>query len=198
MVRSVKKIDGERARIIEKGIPVIARGGFNATGLDAILKKASIPKGSFYYYFRSKEDFGLAVIDYCAAITDEQLTLALGNETGSPLKQLRAYFDSIIARQAKAQCRSGCLIGNLGQELAGQNEKYRQRLEEAFTRWEAHFVRCLAQAREKGEFKSAIPVNQLANSLLTSWEGAMLRAKVERSTGPLENFIQFFFEQVLR
>ena len=52
----------KRDDLIRVGRDLIVRQGFNATGLSDILTTAGVPKGSFYYYFESKEDFGLAII----------------------------------------------------------------------------------------------------------------------------------------
>jgi TetR/AcrR family transcriptional regulator, transcriptional repressor for nem operon len=53
-----------RDDIIRVGLEILGEKGFNSCGIDAVLKTAKIPKGSFYYYFPSKEEFGLAVLDY--------------------------------------------------------------------------------------------------------------------------------------
>jgi len=50
-----------RKRIIETGAAIIHRKGFNHTGIQEILNAAKVPKGSFYNYFKSKEDFGLQI-----------------------------------------------------------------------------------------------------------------------------------------
>ena len=55
-----------RDDIIRVGLEILGEKGFNSCGIDAVLKSAKIPKGSFYYYFPSKEEFGLAVLDLFA------------------------------------------------------------------------------------------------------------------------------------
>lgn len=118
-----------RATIIRIGTDLISRQGFNATGIDAVLKEAGVPKGSFYHYFRSKEEFGLAVIDHFAERYDQRLDTFLNDDEVTPLNRVRNYLESGLARLEQNRCSKGCLIGNLGQELADQHERFRVRLD---------------------------------------------------------------------
>jgi TetR/AcrR family transcriptional regulator, transcriptional repressor for nem operon len=186
-----------REDIIKVGSELIARGGFGQTGIDKILKKAKVPKGSFYYYFSSKEDFGLAVIDRFGSSMLEHVRVALGDEKRPPLKRLRAFFESGLARIGSNECKRGCLIGDLGQELAHQNETFRKRLEEVFDAWKAEIAACLKKARQAGELAKTADPGQLADFILSGWEGAILRAKVKHSVEPLEQFIEVLFSRVL-
>jgi TetR/AcrR family transcriptional repressor of nem operon len=95
-------------------------------------------------------------------------------------------------------CGRGCLIGNLGLEMASQHERFRARLEAIFCAWEARFAACLQAAQDAGELSAAADPRRLAAVLLSGWEGAILRAKVTKSTRPLADFITVFCDQVLR
>ncbi|OGU06759.1 MAG: TetR family transcriptional regulator, partial [Geobacteraceae bacterium GWC2_55_20] len=135
-----------KAEIIAKGTEMISLYGYNATGIDAVLKQVNVPKGSFYHYFGSKEDFGLAVIDRFAERYRQRLETFLDDVEVTPLNRIRNYLESGLARFAQNQCAKGCLIGNLGQELADQNERFRSRLDEIFQSWKVHFAACLREA----------------------------------------------------
>lgn len=186
-----------RNHIIQTGADLIAQKGFGATGLNAVLTAAGVPKGSFYHYFKSKDDFGLAVIDAFAEEYDARLDAILGDTSRSCVDRLRAYFDTGFEAMLSGEYARGCLIGNLGQELAGQNEVFRQRLEKVFAGWEKRFERCIAEARDAGDTDPAINPAEAASLLLSGWEGAILRAKVLRSTEPMACFIRVFFRQCL-
>lgn len=186
-----------RAELIRVGGDIIAQRGFNSTGINAVLKEAGVPKGSFYYYFASKEDFGLAVIDGFAAEYDAQLDRTLGNRELKPLERIRQYLDmGITDMQSCDYCR-GCLIGNLGQELAGQNESFRLRLDRIFSDWRSRFAECLAEARERGDIDAKADPQSLAQLLQMGWQGATLSSKVSKSVEPMTQFATMFFEQVL-
>lgn len=186
-----------RNHIIQTGANLIEQKGFGATGINAVLTTAGVPKGSFYHYFSSKDDFGLAVIDTHAQEYDTKLDQILNDTRRSCVDRLRAYFDTGLNTMTSCEYTRGCLIGNLGQELAGQNELFRTRLDTVFRGWEKRFERCIEEARESGDVDASINAADVASFLLSGWEGAILRAKVLKSTEPMERFIRVFFRQCL-
>lgn len=187
-----------RGEIIRIGTDMISLHGYNATGIDAVLKQAEVPKGSFYHYFGSKEEFGLAVIDHFAERYEQRLDTFLNDEEVTPLNRLRNYLDNGLAHLAQNQCTRGCLIGNLGQELADQNERFRVRLEEIFRAWKERFAACLREAQRAEELATDLDPVVLAGFILSGLEGALLRAKVMKSPQPLGDFIETLFVAVLR
>jgi len=187
-----------RTEIISVGTEMISLQGYNATGIDAVLKGAGVPKGSFYHYFGSKEEFGLAVIEHCAERYGQRLDDFLNDDGISALERIRNYLESGAARIEQNRCTKGCLIGNLGQELADQNERFRARLDEIFRSWKKRFAACVAEAQEHGELSSGLDPGVVAGFILSGWEGAILRAKVMKSPQPLRDFIDTLFATVLR
>lgn len=186
-----------KAEIVRIGAEIIGESGFNSTGLEAILKKAKVPKGSFYYYFSSKDDFGLAVIDQGAVDFANQLRNYLRDTAYPPVERLRKCLENSLAMTESNRCKKGCLIGTLGQELAGQNEKFRKRIDEVFQSWKAIIADCLEEAKSRGDIAKSNDCDQLADFLLTGWEGAILRAKVMKSVRPMRDFIDIFFGTIL-
>lgn len=187
-----------RAEIIAIGTGLIALNGYNATGIDAVLKQAGVPKGSFYHYFGSKEEFGLAVIDHFADRYGKKLDTLLCDEVVTPVNRIRNYLEHGLANLAQNQCSKGCLIGNLGQELADQNERFRARLDEIFVSWKERFAVCLREAQRAGELAPDVDPAVIAGFILSGWEGAILRAKVQKSPQPLQDFIDTLFRTVLK
>ncbi|NMT63021.1 TetR/AcrR family transcriptional regulator [Marinobacter orientalis] len=186
-----------RTHILHTGADLIGQKGFGATGINAVLTTAGVPKGSFYHYFSSKNDFGLAVIDTFAQEYDTRLDQILNNTSRSCVDRLRDYFSNGLDTMTSGEFTRGCLIGNLGQELAGQNEIFRKRLDTIFQGWEKRFERCIEEARQAGDVDEAINPADVASFLLSGWEGAILRAKVVKSTEPMERFVRVFFQQCL-
>lgn len=187
-----------RAQLIQVGSEVIGLHGFNTTGINSVLRVAGIPKGSFYYYFASKEDFGLAVIDATATDYSEQIESFLGDYSLRPLSRIQTYMQSGLERIEEGACKQGCLIGTLGQELSAHNETFRSRLDEVFEGWKQRFSRCLEEARQLGELPADSDCDELAEFLLAGWQGAILRAKMNRSTAPLKAFIDTVFGRFLK
>lgn len=191
-----KKVNKED--VIAVGTDLIASNGYNATGIDIILKTAGVPKGSFYHYFGTKEDFGLAVIDQFAAEYDRKLDVFFADASVPPLERIRRYLEHSLEHLTRQQFAKGCLIGNLGQEMADQNERFRARLEVIFARWKERFAACLRDAQHRGELSADSDAAALADFLLAGWEGAILQSKLTRSPESLRNFINLLFDRVLR
>lgn len=186
-----------RDKLLDTGAELIGSHGYNATGINAVLKASGVPKGSFYHYFASKEDFGLAVIDRVALSYDEKLVQLLEDPEVAPLERLRRYF--AVGREDMLLCdhAHGCLIGNLGQELAGQSDIFRDRLDRVFQQWEQHFIRCLKDAQRQGHVDPALDIEALASFILAGWEGAILRAKTLKSVEPMKRFEAILFSRLL-
>lgn len=187
-----------RSEIIRIGTELISRQGYNATGIEMVLKEAGVPKGSFYHYFKSKEEFGLAVMDVFADYYSQRMTALLQDAALSPLTRIRTLLQGSLERFSRNQCSKGCLIGNLGQEMADQNERFRARLDEIFDDWRKLFAGCLAEAQTAKELDSRLDAEALASFILSGWEGAILRAKVMKSPQPLQDFIEILFAVTLR
>ena len=186
-----------RAEIIRIGTELISRQGFNATGIDAVLREAGVPKGSFYHYFKSKEEFGLAVIDQFAERFAQRLDIFLNDAAEQPLNRIHYFLESSLARVTQNQCSKGCLIGNLGQEMADLNDRFRARLEEVFGMWRERFAACLTEAQHRGDLPAALVPDVVSGFILSGWEGAILRSKVMKSPQPMRDFIEILFSTIL-
>jgi TetR/AcrR family transcriptional repressor of nem operon len=183
--------------ILQAGLDLVLSRGFNATGVEAILKQAKIPKGSFYNFFSSKEDFGLALIDKFVEGRIEVLTPIFSDESLPPLERVKRSFEAIIETFEEHDCSQGCLLGNLGQEMADQFENVRQRLEESLQKWSSGVSTLLAQAQLEKAIPTDMDVDMLAENLISSFQGALLFAKVKKSPEPFRDFIQLYFDRFL-
>ena len=191
------KVDGSRLatreRLVRAGIEILTEQGFASTGIDAVLKRVGVPKGSFYHYFASKEAFGHAVIEGYAAYFARKLDRWLLDETRAPLGRLRDFVADGKAGLRRFGFRRGCLIGNLGQELGGTHDSLRVPLEAVFRDWQGRVARCLDDAVAAGELPPETDTARLAEIFWIGWEGAILRAKLVRDTTPVDLFAEHFF-----
>jgi len=186
-----------RSELLRIGTELINQGGYHATGIDAVLKLAGVPKGSFYHHFKSKEDFGLEVIDQFTERLEQNLALFLGEEGVPPLERIRNFLENRTARLAQNHFTRGCLIGNLGQEMADLNERFRERLEGAFEMWQRRLAACLQEAQRRGDLPKDLDPHLTAGFILSSFQGALLRAKTTKSLQPMQDFTKVIFEVVL-
>jgi len=180
--------------IVQAGLDIILTGGFNGTGIEAILKQANVPKGSFYNFFSSKEEFGLAVIDLFLSKMGGLLQPLMEDVSLPPLIRIRKSFEALITRFEGDNCSKGCLIGNLALEMSDQSEAFRQRLEDALQGWIGSLAVILEEARKEGAVPIDVEPAVLAENIVASFEGALLRAKVKKSVEPLKNFIHLYFD----
>jgi TetR/AcrR family transcriptional repressor of nem operon len=185
--------DAPRARLLRTGVAILTERGFSAVGVEEILEAADVPKGSFYHYFDSKDAFGLELIDAYADYFARKLDRWFDNAERAPLDRLRDFMADARSGMARYRYRRGCLVGNLGQEMGVLPEPFRKRLAAVFRDWETRTSRCLGAAREAGEISTGIDCERLAQFFWTGWEGAVLRAKLERRPDALDLFAEGFF-----
>jgi TetR/AcrR family transcriptional regulator, transcriptional repressor for nem operon len=187
-----------RLALIKEGRRIIVEKGYNHTGIQEILQVVGVPKGSFYHFFSSKEEFGLAIINYDSQMHDRIVEQYLNDTSLSPLNRLKRYFTFKLEEFETLQYREGCLFGNLSQEMSDQSEQFRLRLQEATKRWREQFTECIHAAQLAGEVSKKQEAQDLAEFCLNSWEGALLQMKVTKSDAPLKNYIQFMFGVILK
>lgn len=187
-----------RDRILEAGLRVMFRKGYVGAGVRDIVAEAPAPQGSFTNHFRSKEEFAQEVLDLYFDHTKRLVAEALEDRVLNPCDRLKRYLDIITDRLAGAEFSRGCLIGDFSLEAAPQSEMIRTRLSEIFAEWRAPFAACIAEGQAAGEIPDVFAPEDLAEFLLSSWEGAILRMKVERNAEPLERFKRVVFATVFK
>lgn len=185
-----------RALLMRAGLETLTERGFSATGIDQILRRVDVPKGSFYHYFDSKEAFGAELITQYDNYFKRKLRLHLEDSSRSPIARLRDFCADAQAGMARHSYRRGCLIGNLGQEIGALPESFREQLMQVFSAWQAQIAACLVKAQKAGEISEHSDCEQLAAFFWIGWEGAVLRAKLERSPVALEIFADGFFASI--
>lgn len=187
-----------REALIRCGVEVLTEQGYIATGIDGILKRVGVPKGSFYHYFASKEAFGLQVLDSYAAYFARRLDRWLLDETLSPLERLVGFVQHAKHSMARYGYRRGCLVGNLGQEVTALPPDFRGVLEDTFLDWQRRLARCFQSAAEAGELPADTDCAELAAYFWIGWEGAVLRARLVQNAAPLNTFISGFLRGLPR
>jgi TetR/AcrR family transcriptional repressor of nem operon len=173
---------------------MLTEKGYSATGIEEVLRSVDVPKGSFYHYFPSKEAFGAELIDSYATYFSRKLDSFFLNERQPPLERLRGFIDDAASGMKRFRYARGCLVGNLGQEMGAVPQSYRQRLFAVFVDWQRRTAGCLKSAQAAGAMSSSHDCDWLAEFFWIGWEGAVLRAKLERRSEPLHSFSKGFFK----
>lgn len=197
--RPPKEVTGyneTRESLIRAGMEVLTEKGFSSTGLDEILRRVSVPKGSFYHFFGSKEAFGAELVRRYAAYFENKLDRFLLDKTVTPLQRLRAFIADARSGMARHEYKRGCLVGNLGQEMGTLPESFRCQLRSVFQGWQARVAACLEEAKSDGEIGEMSDCQQLAATFWIGWEGAILRAKLDGTPEALDLFADFFMSSL--
>lgn len=189
--------DATRKVILKEGAKLIHAKGFVNTGLQEILTAARVPKGSFYFYFKSKDDFGGALVDHFCEHVTLWIARYMEDTTVAPLARLERFFDDSCRLYEQAGFSGGCPIGNLSQEVSDLSDSMRSRLSDAYGRMRALIRGCVADAQKKGNISRKQDADELAVFILNGWEGALIDMKVSKSTEPLVIFKKILFEMIL-
>ena len=174
----------QREALLDAGVRVAHARGLAATGVRDIAMAAGVPQGSFTNHFRSKEAFGLLILDRYAESIDAIMRETLGDGTLAPAERLRAYFDRIAASAAEAEWRRGCMVPDLAGEIAFHDDPLRARLCALLAEQSARFETVVRLLRPNDEDGAA----DLGAFLLAAWHGTLLRMKVERNATALNRF----------
>jgi TetR/AcrR family transcriptional repressor of nem operon len=187
-----------REDILNAGLKVMFRSGYQGASVRDICAAAGAPQGSFTNHFRSKEAFVQEVLDRYFASLKTRVNEALNDRFLTPRRRLKRYLDIIGGVLEGAKWNRGCLIGDLSLEASLQSKPLRKRLEEIYREWRTPFAECIAEAQAAGEIDSKFEPIELAEFLLASWEGAILRMKVEGGPAALDRFKNIVFETVFK
>src|SRR5882757_1791645 len=187
-----------RDHLLRVGLQRIRSTGYAATGVTEILDEAGVPKGSFYHHFASKEAFAKEVLELYVRGENERAKKIFGDGKTAPLKRLRRYFEEMISVYGPTAKISGCLVGNLSLEIADHSDSIQSVLHQSFSNWQTGIAGILQEAIERGDLAKTNKPQELASFLLNSYEGALLRSKADRSGKPLENFLHFTFNVLLK
>jgi TetR/AcrR family transcriptional regulator, transcriptional repressor for nem operon len=185
-------------RILKAGARIVLEKGFCDTGLAEVLEAAEVPKGSFYFHFKNKEDFGLQLVDTFAENLKAGWKKMCGDENLPHLERIRGLFRWQTELFRKNDFKGGCPIGNLSLEMGDRSPSFRKKLDRVFLDMRKNLASQLEQAREKGEIAGPIDLEETADFILSSWQGALVQMKVAKSTVPHEIFDRMIFERLLR
>lgn len=190
--------DDVRKRLLETGGELIHLQGFNHTGIQEILKTAGVPKGSFYFYFDNKEDFGLQLVDYYGERFHATLAEVEARGGGDPIEELRLLFKAFLDYFERQGYTRGCPVGNLAGEMGDLSPAFRKKLREAMDGLAEPIRSRLARARDAGALPAGLDPAETAWTIVHSWHGALLRMKIEKGPEPYRLFQKYVFDRLLK
>lgn len=178
-----------REHLLATGEQLCMHRGFTGMGLSELLKTAEVPKGSFYHYFRSKEAFGVAMLERHYVGYHQRLVHHFAHGSGNYRDRLIAYFQETLNQFCQKGIISGCLTVKLSAEVCDLSEDMRS----AMDRGASRVIALLAEALEDGRETRCLAFEGDAFTqgqvLYALWLGANLQAKISRSALPLESAV---------
>jgi TetR/AcrR family transcriptional regulator, transcriptional repressor for nem operon len=180
-----------REKILKAAVALFHEFGYNGTSVQDIVRKADVPKGSFYNYFKSKEELAIAASDafypYALALLDLE-------NTSSPVGRLRKYFRLTLKEMQRYEYVRGCLVGNFASEITNATPVLKKRITEHLDEATRRIAAVVSQAQEIGEIDPVVSTMDLSRFILNSLYGAIFRSKTDRTERPMKLLQQFAFD----
>ncbi len=186
-----------KRQLLEAGLTMLLERGYNDLGVQALLEATGIPKGSFYHHFENKEDFALQVVDLYMDGVHRGLEACLSDAATPPLQRVRNFFEA-TREHYRTDGYLGCMLGGVGQELAGVSEVFRKKIDGCLTTIGEQIAVCLADAKSRGDLPNGADPHKMAMLLVNCWEGAALRSRLQRRPDPLDEMLDFYFQLATR
>lgn len=168
---------------------VIHSKGYKATSISDILNAADIGKGQFYYYFSSKRDLGLAVIDDLVEDWTEQLINSKLHNSENPKENLNAMLDWAFKYHDNMSSKAGCPVGNLAIEMSEHDDLFREKIQAFIDKWILSMKENLDGLKAQ-EFIGNLDTEKHAQTIFSTVEGAIMLTKVKQDVEYLKNVIE--------
>ncbi|GDX04122.1 TetR/AcrR family transcriptional regulator [Buttiauxella selenatireducens] len=176
-----------REHLLATGTQLCLQRGFTGMGLSELLATAEVPKGSFYHYFRSKEAFGVAMLERYYTAYNLRLQQHFSQGSGTYRERFLAWYQEMANWFSQHGSLISCLTVKLSAEVCDLSEDMRAALNNGATQ----IVAQLADALAKGDAEKSLKLTDSALSqaqvIYSLWLGASLQAKISRSAVPLES-----------
>jgi AcrR family transcriptional regulator len=176
-----------RERLIEAARNLFLKQGYAGTGIAQILQEADAGSGSLYYFFPTKEDLLLAVLEWYKANLIPEVVQPVFDRVSDPIERIFGILAGYRRLLVATQCEYGCPIGNLALELANSHPQAARLLAENFTGWRQVVEQCLADAA--GRLPSSVDRAQLATHVLVTMEGAVMLSRTYKDLEPYDSAV---------
>ena len=181
-----------RNAILEAGMKLFNERGFTACSVQDITDAAGVPKGSFYNHFKSKEALAAELVtEYGKGVTDRSI---LTNADIPALGRLKKHFAAL--NEYFSRCNDGCLVGKFMAEVSDDTPEIRQSLLRVLNLWKEQISSAITEGQKQGSIRKDLKAEDLAAFLIDSYEGAILRTRVEKSPRALQYFVKFVFSSI--
>ncbi len=180
--------------ILDVGYDVLRRNGYHSVGINQVLKESGIPKGSFYNFFESKEDFARQVIERYGCSNLTWMQGFFEDSKRSPLESLKAFYAYMIKVNEEDAYSGGCLVNNMSMEIGRNNDLLASETNQQFIGWLNVLAAVAQKGQEQGEITKKYSPLELAEYLHAGFYGTLSRSKVTRSRVYMDTWYEMTFE----
>jgi TetR/AcrR family transcriptional regulator, transcriptional repressor for nem operon len=188
-----------RERLVEAARLLFWKHGYAATGIAQILKEADAGSGSLYYFFPTKEDLLLAVLEWYRENLWAVVVQPVFERVSDPVERIFGILDGYRRGLLITNYQHGCPIGSLALELADSHPAARQLVAVNFTGWRSTIEKCLVDSA--GRLPESVDRGQLALFVLTTMEGAVMLARAYQNIDPYDAAVtqlRDYFDRLLQ
>lgn len=180
--------------ILDIGYDVLRKNGYHNVGVNQILKEAGIPKGSFYNFFESKEDFANKVIERYGQTNSNWMQEFFSESKLSPIESLKSFYKLMIDTNEKDGFLSGCIINNMSIEVGRINDTMSSKANEQFMGWLGILATVISNGQQLKEITDKFSALEIAEYLHAGFYGTFSRMKVTRNRNYMDIWYSMSFE----
>lgn len=190
-MRTIEPKTETEERLLNAAQSLMLEKGFVATTVDEICEAAGVTKGSFFHYFKSKEDLGKKLVQRFASKTGSAMKEGVCCAGNDPLDRVYGYLDCAIELMKNPDAK-GCLVGTFSQELSESHPEIRSLCAQAFEEMVEMFQKDLAEAKEKYAPESKFDAASLAETFIAIGQGSMILMKAKKDRMVLARTLTHF------
>lgn len=193
-----KNPDSTRTRLLEVGLSLFAKRGYHGTGIKQIVDTAHVPKGSFYTYFKSKEEFGIAIVCRHSAEFWLKWHAAMDLNSPNPLQALRNCFITMLDVHLDCAVKTFCVVAHVAAEICEDSTECRLAIKGLFKEMCDNIAQCIRKAQSAGQVREDLNAEEFARLFWDAWQGSLLRMKIEGNIEPVKECVELLFGRLLQ
>ncbi len=193
-----KNPDTTRTRLLEVGLTLFAKRGYHGTGIKEIVDTAHVPKGSFYNYFKSKEDFGIEIVRWHSADFWQKWHASIDTTAADPIQALHDCFETMLSEHLDCAVNTFCVVAHVIEEMCETSAECRITIKKQLDDMCSNLAVHIRKAQELGLARDDADANELAYLFWDAWQGSLLRMKIESSLEPVKQCVCLLLERIYR
>ena len=193
-----KNPDTIRPLLLEVGLTLFAKRGYHGTGIKEIVDNAGVPKGSFYNYFKSKEEFGIEIIRWHSADFWQKWHSSINENTADPLQALQDCFEVMLVEHVDCAVNTFSVVAHVAAEMCETSPECRTTMKTLLNDMLNNIAGYIRKAQQLGLARDDVDAHELASLFWDAWTGSVVRMKIEDRIEPVQQCVSLLFGQLLR